>query len=75
MELSRKTAQIQLTFQVNFEHDDSKGQRFDAGLAIAHDLQQAIRDACRSSEDRLRYKELGSPRLMWVTNDDGDSFL
>lgn len=71
----RQTAKIQLTFEVNFDHDAPESQRMDAALGIAHDLMQTVRGYCRSSEDRLRFKQTDKPRVMFVHTDKGDSFL
>lgn len=71
----RVTAQIQLTFQVNYDHDGPLAERMKAAEAIGHDLLQGVRSDCRGSEDRLRFKQVQDPRIMFVTQDDGDSFL
>lgn len=73
--MSRQTAKVQFTFEVNFDHDAPESQRMDAALAIAHDLMQGVRSECRSSEDRLRFKQTDKPRVMFVHSDNGDSFL
>lgn len=47
----------------------------DAALAIAQDLLTGVRSDCRSSEDRLRFKQTDKPRVMFVHTDNGDTFL